>query len=298
MAPTHVKSYRRGVKGIIGALKHPWGSWDLQWLRYLLFVTATCKVKCKLYQSCGRSPETSALKYYSHYWFPCGKLCLSASTNLTLWVRTWWSKLVQCCGPHRHWNKLIYQWALQGLDATVDRYNWYNSYEMVCLTIMCKEKHDLWIFLTAFAFTYNSKLTLVEGLFMGFLYITIICYMPIFYLLYYNFLQSDFSFVNDVSRAGNQCLIYCTFIRLFFTSFGILWVNPFPYEYSLRRKKKKRIQTHTNHKVVAGSRFWVGLNHRVEVWRLADILKIVFRTKCQMIGAIYHARANCAADAN
>ena len=62
-----------------------------------------------------------------------------------------------------------------------------------------------------------------------------------------------------------------------------------------------RTHTHTHihtHEVVAGSRFWVGLSHGVEVWRLADILKIVFRTKCQMIGALYHARANCAADAN
>lgn len=109
MAHTHVKSYRREGKGIRGALRHPWGSWDLQWLRYLLFVTTTCKVKCKLYQSCGRSPEASSLKYYSHYWCPCcSKRWLSASTNLTLWMRTGWSKLVQCCCPHRHWNKLLF----------------------------------------------------------------------------------------------------------------------------------------------------------------------------------------------
>ena len=176
MAHTHVKSYRRGVKGIIGALKHPWGSWDLQWLRYLLFVTATCKVKCKLYQSRGRIPETSSLKYYSHYWFPCcSKRWLSASTNLTLWMRTGWSKLVQCCGPIGTGTNFYLPMSITRLGCNCDRYNWYNSYEMVCLTIMCKEKHDLWIFLIAFAFTYNSKLTLVEGLFMGFLYITIIC---------------------------------------------------------------------------------------------------------------------------
>lgn len=70
-------------------------------------------------------------------------------------------------------------------------------------------------------------------------------------------------------------------------------MNSFLYEYSLRGGG-----THTNHEVVASSRFWVGLNHWVEVWRLADILKIVFRTKCQMMGALHHARVTCAADAN
>lgn len=79
-----------------------------------------------------------------------------------------------------------------------------------------------------------------------------------------------------------------------FTSFGVLTVNSFLYEYSLRGEKK----THTDHEVVASSRFWVGLNQWVEVWRLADILKIVFRTKCQMMGALHHARVTCAADAN
>lgn len=57
-------------------------------------------------------------------------------------------------------------------------------------------------------------------------------------------------------------------------------------------------KNHTKREVVASSRFWVGHIHWVEVWRLADILKIVFRTKCQMMGALHHARATCAADAN
>lgn len=50
--------------------------------------------------------------------------------------------------------------------------------------------------------------------------------------------------------------------------------------------------------VVASSRFWVGLILRVQVWRLADILKVVFRTKCQMMRALHHARVTCTADAN